>query len=119
MPSGAAAQLALRSGLWTRPAGLRTGDPAEVAAAGQALAEDEPRTLAALGTLLRVRWPEREAEALANGGAGHGAADPGAAGHLGRRLGAGRPHHRGGLARAPAPPGTRAGRAGLALPGRP
>ena len=40
-------------------------DVAEVIAAGTAILEDHPRTVAELGTLLSERWPTRDREALA------------------------------------------------------
>jgi len=41
-------------------------DLLEVAEAGRKLADETPHTLAELGLLLRSRWPDRDAEALAN-----------------------------------------------------
>lgn len=46
-----------------RLAGL---DMAEVAAAGRALVEQQPRSFSALGALLRERWPDRDPNALTN-----------------------------------------------------
>ena len=40
-------------------------DQREVAEAGRALVDDEPRTLAALGAALAGRWPGRDPQALA------------------------------------------------------
>ena len=42
-------------------------DPAELAAAGRALVDAEPRTFAALGGLLTERWPHHDPQALAMG----------------------------------------------------
>ncbi|HEY1014461.1 MAG TPA: winged helix DNA-binding domain-containing protein, partial [Herpetosiphonaceae bacterium] len=39
-------------------------EPAEVAAAARPLVEEQPRTFQELGTLLKERWPERDAHAL-------------------------------------------------------
>jgi DNA glycosylase AlkZ-like len=54
---------ALKGSYGRRLAGV---DAAELAAAGRALVEERPRTFAELGALLRERWPERDAQALAN-----------------------------------------------------
>jgi hypothetical protein len=50
------------------PFGRRVGDVdvAEIAAAGRALAEEEPRTRSQLRALLGERWPDRDAEAMAH-----------------------------------------------------
>ncbi|GAB4210763.1 MAG: winged helix DNA-binding domain-containing protein [Roseiflexaceae bacterium] len=45
---------------------LKGIDLAALVAAGRALVEEQPRTLAELGPLLQARWPERKAAALAH-----------------------------------------------------